>query len=160
MPYDWIRSDTAQDEFELHVWPHQSLPPKGLGIVVLSVYLLITIPMYGLMGSIAFWGILPFALLAVGGIWFALNRNWHDRRIMEVLTLTHDTAHLLRRNPDGRTQQWDCNRYWATAEMHKNGGPVPFYVTLKGGGREVEIGAFLAEEERQALYDELVAKFR
>ena len=35
--------------------------------------------------------------------------------------------------------------------MHAHGGPVPHYVTLKGAGREVEIGAFLTEEERRAL---------
>jgi uncharacterized membrane protein len=39
--------------------------------------------------------------------------------------------------------------------MHPKGGPVPNYVTLSGNGREVEIGAFLSEEERKALYDDL-----
>jgi uncharacterized membrane protein len=32
---------------------------------------------------------------------------------------------------------------------------VPNYVTLSGAGREVEIGAFLSEDERKALYGEL-----
>ncbi|WP_342779767.1 DUF2244 domain-containing protein [Phaeobacter marinintestinus] len=160
MPYDWIKPDTPSDTRELHVWPHQSLPPKGLAVVVMSVYLLITIPLFGLLGSVAFWGILPFAMLAVAGIWYALNRSYHDRRIMEVLTLTHDTAHLVRRNPNGETQEWDCNRYWATPEMHKKGGPVPYYVTLRGGGREVEIGAFLSEDERIELYDDLIREIR
>ena len=39
--------------------------------------------------------------------------------------------------------------------MHEKGGPVPHYVTLSGKGREVEIGAFLSEDERKALYGEL-----
>jgi uncharacterized membrane protein len=158
MPYDWKHSDT--DARELHLWPHQSLPPKGLGVVVLTTYLLISIPMIAIMGTKAFWGMLPFALMAVAGIWIGLNRNYHDRRILEVLTLTPNHAHLLRRNPRGDTQEWDCNRYWARPEMHAHGGPVPFYVTLKGAGREVEIGAFLSEEERVALYDDLVREFR
>lgn len=158
MPYDWI--DTEAEAKQLHIWPHQSLPPKGLGVVVLACYLLISVPMIMIIGTKAFWGILPFALLAVGGIWFALNRNYHDRRMMEVLTLTAEHAHLIRRNPRGDTQEWDCNRYWARPELHKHGGPIPFYVTLKGAGREVEIGAFLSEEERVALYEDLVREFR
>ena len=32
---------------------------------------------------------------------------------------------------------------------------MPHYITLKGKGREVEIGAFLSEEERLSLYDDL-----
>jgi uncharacterized membrane protein len=32
---------------------------------------------------------------------------------------------------------------------------VPDYVTLTGAGREVEIGAFLTEDERRALFSEL-----
>ena len=58
--------------------------------------------------------------------------------------------------PGGRVQEWDCQSYWAKAQMHPTGGPVAHYITLKGKGREVEIGAFLSEDERKALYAELV----
>ena len=44
--------------------------------------------------------------------------------------------------------------------MHETDGPVPHYVTLKGMGREVEIGAFLSEEERITLYDDLSAALK
>jgi len=43
--------------------------------------------------------------------------------------------------------------------MHETGGPVPHYVTLSGNGREVEIGAFLSEDERVELFSELKARF-
>lgn len=39
--------------------------------------------------------------------------------------------------------------------IYPEGGPVPQYLTLKGGGREVEIGAFLSPEEREALYPDI-----
>lgn len=38
---------------------------------------------------------------------------------------------------------------------HEYSGPVPHYVTLKGMGREVKIGAFLNEEDRIELYGDL-----
>ena len=48
---------------------------------------------------------------------------------------------------------------WVTPHLHVTGGPVPNYLTLRGGPREVEIGAFLSEPERLALRDELQRAF-
>lgn len=160
MPYDWIRKDPDLAEAELHLWPHQSLPPRGFAGIVLMTFALILVPLLAFLGSVVLWGILPFMLVALGGIWLAIRRNQHHNQILEVLTLSEDEARLVRRNPRGDVQEWDCNRYWASAEMHEHDGPVPHYVTLRGGGREVEIGAFLSEEERVALYGELVAALR
>ncbi len=42
--------------------------------------------------------------------------------------------------------------------MHKTGGPVPNYITLTGNGRTVELGgAFLSEEERRTLFNDVQA---
>ncbi|MEX0366174.1 MAG: DUF2244 domain-containing protein [Ruegeria sp.] len=158
MPYDWKR--TSKAERELHLWPHNSLPPRGAAAVVLTVFLFASIPLLALLGSVLLWGLLPFVLTAVAGIWLALDLNYRQRRVLEVLTLSDDHAHLVRHNPKGPDQEWDCNRYWAHPKMHEQGGPVPHYVTLTGAGREVEIGAFLSEDERIALYDELTQAFR
>lgn len=156
MPYDWIRQDTDTDTAELHLWPHQSLPPRGFAGVFLLFFALVMVPLLALLGSVLLWGILPFVLVVLGGMWLALRRNQHHHQVLEVLTLTPDTARLVRRNPRGDVQDWHSNRYWVTTTMHPEGGPVPHYITLRGNGREVEIGAFLSEDERVALYDELV----
>ena len=37
---------------------------------------------------------------------------------------------------------------------------MPFYVTLTGNGRTVEIGAFLSEDERKDLFNELSEALR
>lgn len=154
MPYSWSEHPSRREQ-ELTLWPHQSLPPRGYAAFILATFTLITIPLYPLLGTVVLWGLLPFLLLAVGGIWFALNRNRKDASICEVLRVTPDEISLTRRNPRGPDQSWACNAYWASPHMHDTGGPVPHYVTLRGGGREVEIGAFLSEDERMCLYDDL-----
>jgi uncharacterized membrane protein len=168
MPYTWSISPAARSERspdtvdvqELKLWPHNSLPPRGAAAMILTLFTLAIVPMLGLLGSVVLWGLLPFVLVMVAGTWYALEHNYRQRRILEVLTLSNDNAHLLRTNPNGQTQEWECNQYWVRAEMHEQGGPVPYYVTLSGAGREVEIGAFLAEDERKALYTELVQRLR
>lgn len=155
MPYCW--SDTpAPDEEELRLWPHESLPPRGYAGFLLATFLLASIPLYPLLGTVLLWGLLPFMLLALGGIWYALDRNHRDAQLLEVLRLTPEEISLTRHNPDGKDQMWACNAFWARLTLHPQGGPVPNYVTLSGGGREVEIGAFLSEDERKALYQDLL----
>lgn len=155
MPYRWT-SEPEEAVQELRLWPHESLPARGMAAFVLTTFTLILIPTLPLLGSPLLWGLLPFLMLTVWAIYFALQRNHRSRQILEVLTLTGEEARLTRTNPRGDTQQWDCNRYWTQVSKYDADGPVPHYVTLKGKGREVEIGAFLSEEERISLYDDLI----
>jgi len=160
MPYDWTKSPAAPDVIELHLWPHQSLPPKGFVLFIAATCVMLTFPLAAVLGSVVLWGILPFMLAAVAAVWAALNRSRRDAQILEVLTLSGDRAHLVRRNPRGEVLEWDCNRYWVRPELHETEGPVPKYVTLSGNGRRVEIGAFLSEDERVSLYDDLVRRLK
>ena len=160
MPYKWIEAEGGEPRQELHLWPHQSLRPGGFVLFIGVTVLMILLPLMHVVGTAVLWGVLPFMALAVGGMWFAIHRSRQAAQILEILTLTDTRAHLARHNPAGNVQEWDCNRYWVQPQMHTTGGPVPFYVTLRGGGREVEIGAFLSEDERIALYDELTRTLR
>lgn len=154
MPFQWTNApdDPVQ---QMRLWPHQSLPARGMAAFVLSTFTLILIPTMPLLGSPILWGVLPFLLAAVWGVYFALQRNHRARQIVEVLTLDDDMARLHRTDPDGAVREWDCNRYWTKVTKYDDKGPVPHYVTLRGMGREVEIGAFLSEDERIALFDDL-----
>ena len=156
MPYTW--TETHTHTAELRLWPHQSLPAHGFAATILGIFTLSTIPLYGLIGTVVLWGVLPFMLAALSAMWYALRRNERDLQILEILTLTPDDLHLSRQNPKGTAQEWSCNPYWTSVNLHEKGGPVPHYVTLSGAGREVEIGAFLSEDERKELYAELKDK--
>ena len=118
---------------------------------------MLAIPLVGLLGSKALWGLLPFMAAAVGGVWIALNRSWQAGDIAEDLSLAPERAVLLHRAADGTEQRWEANPYWVSVHLHATGGPVPNYLTLRGGDREVEIGRFLSEDERVALARELTA---
>ncbi|KEJ95775.1 DUF2244 domain-containing protein [Sulfitobacter pseudonitzschiae] len=154
MPYRWTSEPDAPTQL-LHLWPHQSLPARGMAAFVLATFTLLLIPTMPLLGTPLLWGLLPFTLLAVWGLYFALQHNYRARQITELLSLSGSTAQLVRTNPKGDTQKWECNRYWTQVTKYEKDGPVPHYITLKGMGREVEIGAFLSEDERIALYDDL-----
>jgi uncharacterized membrane protein len=154
MPYRW----TTQPDDPIQIMrlkPHESLPARGMAAFVLVTFGMILIPALSLLGTPLLWGLLPFLLLAVWGMYFALQQNHKQRQLNETLTITHDTTQLVRTGPKGKVQTWECNRYWTQVTKHESSGPVPHYVTLSGMGREVEIGAFLAEEERIALFGDL-----
>lgn len=156
MPYRW--SHTAAQVEELQLWPHQSLPARGYAGFLLASFAFAAIPLAAVLGTVLLWGLLPFMLLALGGLWFALDRNRRDAQLLEVLRLSPAEVSLTRHNPQGTVQSWSCNPHWARPHLHRDDGPVPYYVTLSGAGREVEIGAFLSEDERRVLHGELASE--
>lgn len=153
MPYAW----TPEAETILTLRPHRSLPRRGFAAVVLLTFLFGSLPLFGVLGTVYLWGILPFLLAVVGGLWWGLERSYRDGEILETLRRSGDDLILRHHAPDGPPLDWRCNIYWVRAQLHETGGPVPGYLTLSGNGREVEIGRFLSEEERRRLFGELLA---
>ena len=155
MPYD-IRDDIKDTQIKIiEVWPYNSLKPKGFVLFLGSTFVLISIPLFNVLGTTVFWGLLPFLLVAFIGVWFALRRSLNDRQILEQLTLSREEIALIRQNPTGEHKRWVCSPYWAKLKIYETEGPVANYITLTGNGREVELGAFLSEDERRTLYGEL-----
>jgi uncharacterized membrane protein len=162
MPYQWLSADTTATEdrvLRMVLWPHRSLPRRGFVWFIGATAALIALPLLAVIGSPVLWGLLPFLALAVAGVWWALQRSYRDGEIVEQLTLTPDLVTLTRQGPRKAHAHWQANPHWVRVELHETGGPVPNYLTLRGGPRHVEIGAFLSEEERISLSDELRAAF-
>jgi uncharacterized membrane protein len=159
MPYEWQQTPPAPDApaARLHLWPFRSLPRRGFVWFIGATAALIALPMLTIIGSPVLWGLLPFAGITLAGVWWALNRSYRDAEIVEDLALWPDRMTLVRHGPRGRRQEWEANPHWVRVTLHRSGGPVPNYLTLQGGPREVELGAFLSEDERIALRDELYA---
>lgn len=155
MPYQWM-PDTDETQL-LRLWPYRSLTETGFVWFIGVTAALVALPLVVMIGEPVLWGLLPFVMATVAGIWWALTRNARDRAILEELSVTRDQVRLIRHNPRGPAQLWEANPHWVRLNVHAKGGPVPHYVTLNGNGREVEIGAFLSEEERVAMGRELGA---
>ena len=77
----------------------------------------------------------------------------------EELELWIDKVHLRQIDPDGSCQVWQANPYWVDVEVQQAGEPVPKYLTLRSGGRTVEIGSFLSEQARAELAQDLQDTF-
>ena len=154
MPYEWLPATTPHTQ-RLHLWPYRSLPRRGMVWFIGGTAALIALPLIAVLGSPVLWGLLPFLVLAIAGLWFALQRSYKDGEILEDLTLTPTKVSLTRHGPRGKHQSWEANPHWVRVDLHPTAGPVPNYITLKGGPREVELGTFLSEDERLTLSAEL-----
>lgn len=160
MPYEWSETPRRNAaNLELRLWPFRSLVRRGFVVFIGITAAMTLFPLLAFLGSSILWMLLPFCLIMVCAIWFALHISNRRADILEILILTPDVACLTHQTPDGQVQKWDANRYWVEAHLHLQGGPVDNYITLRGGDREVEIGRFLDPIERLALYDELKTAF-
>jgi uncharacterized membrane protein len=157
MPYEWLPSPDPQ-ETRLHLWPHRSLSQRGFVAFMTATAVLIAAPALSVLGSPVVWGLLPFLMAALAAIWFALRKNGRDRDLIEELTLSPTRIALVRHDPRRPPRRWEANPHWVRVTLHETGGPVPCYLTLQGGPREVELGAFLSEDERRALQADLTRR--
>ena len=155
MPYIVNNEKTADKIATIELWPYNSLKPNGFVFFLSATFALIALPLFNMLGTKAFWGLFPFLFITLMGIWFALRKSLRDRQIIEQLTLYKEELVLIRQDPNGEQKEWVCSPYWAKLTIYDKEGPVPNYITLRGNGREVELGSFLGEEERKELFGEV-----
>ncbi|MCW1952088.1 MAG: DUF2244 domain-containing protein [Octadecabacter sp.] len=161
MPYEWITPtgpDAPKDE--LHLWPYRSLLRRDFVVFISATVLLIVVPLFAVIGSAVLWGLLPFFIIAVWGMWYALQRSYKDGEILEELRIWPDRMTLTHTHPRRGVQTWDANPYWVHVKIDRHNERIVNYLTLKGADREVELGRFLSEDERAALYDDLTQRLR
>lgn len=137
--------------------PNRSLSRKGFAWVLLIFWGFLLIPLVPLLGSSALWIMLPFLLAALAALWFSIEKNYRDGRLYEELMLWPDRITVTRYNPKAAPQSWEASPHWTKLHLRPEGGPVENYLTLKGNGREIELGAFLSPDERIHLHRDLKA---
>lgn len=127
------------------------MTPTGFVAFMGATFGMIAVPLLSVIGTPVLWGLLPFFALVTSGLWLAINRNQRDNALSETLTIRANEVELVRRQPRKEEQRWTANPYWVSVHLHPGDTPVEKYLTLKGNGREVELGAFLSPDERVAL---------
>lgn len=157
MPYEWTQETAPEDSgavsHQLRLWPYRSLPRRGFVWFIGVTAGLMALPLVAVLGSFVLWGLLPFILLVIWGVWAALQNSYRSGETWENLTLTRDQLRVRRHDPGRVDRDWQTNPYWVRVALRD--GPVEEYLTLTDGQRDIELGAFLTPEERRALRDEI-----
>ena len=155
MPYRWTDPEMDGAPLRLDLWPHQSLTGSGFSWFIGVTVAMFALPLFAVLGSPILWVLMGFFAIAVWGVWRAVMVNRARLRMTEVLELWPDRVRLVHLAPKTDPKTWEANPYWVEVRLTPEGGKVENYLTLKGGGREVELGAFLSPDERETLKGEV-----
>lgn len=155
-----FRAITARPDTPIYrntLSPHRSLSNQGFFVTIMFTASAFLLPLLAFLGTHTLWTLLPFLGTPVAALWYFIRRNDKDGTLYEELTLWPDLIAVHRHNPRKPDQFWHANPYWVTVQM-RDTKDCKNYLTLKGGAREIELGAFLSSDGRKALHQELREK--
>ncbi|MGF1550988.1 MAG: DUF2244 domain-containing protein [Paracoccaceae bacterium] len=155
---DWAERDDPPT-YTAELWPNRSLTPLGRRRFLWLVAAGFALPLLPIVATPVVWIPLLFAALVLGALWYALRRNTADARLVERVAIWPDEMRVERVEPSGRIYRWSAEPTFVRLTLHEDARPE-HYLTIKGGGREIELGAFLAPEERQRLAGEIEGAIR
>ncbi|BCX89323.1 hypothetical protein MIN45_P1695 [Methylomarinovum tepidoasis] len=137
---------TGDDAFRLVLRPNASLTPSQARLLIGMVGL-----MMGAIGlgfaAVGAWLVLPFSggeLLLLG---YALSYSMRQSAVRETISVSRETIRIEHMGPD-RKDRREFLRAWFQVEWQP--GPTP-RLRIGSHGKWVEVGAFLAEEEKMRL---------
>ena len=140
--------------WRVRLWPHRSLSPEGFRGIMLLTAAGLCLPLVALAPTGASLTLAPYAAAAFGMLWLFLKISYFTGRLTEELCLWPDAIAVERREPLGKVKRWCANPYWVDIDTTHT-REIESYLTLRGGGRKIELGAFLTPEERIELAGEL-----
>ena len=145
---------TDKPLYRAHIKPHRSLSNRGFFNTIMLTACAFLLPLLAFLGTGTLWTILLFVAPALTSLWYFIRRSDKDGTIREDLTLWPDLITVHRHNPRKADQYWLANPYWVSVHMRDTNKYLN-YLTLKGAGREIELGAFLTAYEREDLEKDL-----
>jgi uncharacterized membrane protein len=144
--------------FDIVLYPNRSLGRTGFAVLMGAIVLVSAAIGAGFM-MVGAWPVTGFLGLDVVLIFLAFR--WHDReaRRAEFVRLDGDGLTVRRLAPDGSSASWHFEPYWLRVSIEA-AGRHDRRLILRSHGRQLEIGAFLTQEERQELARALEAALR
>ena len=136
---------------DLTLWPNKSFGKKDHIKLVSLLYIFILIPILPFLGHKAIYVLLPFSFSTIFFLYFCLRLNSQQQNLYENIKIWHSLIQIKRVDPDGRERIWSANPYWARTRLYPTDEKVSNYLTVKGNGREIEVGSFLDPNERLAI---------
>jgi len=140
--------DTLTDRYIIR--PHRSLSSREAVLVYTgfaAVSLTVGIGFFFMGLSL----VLPFSGLELLALAAAFRYCWLKSEIREVVSITGERV-TVERGRKCAEEKHEFQRAWVRVQLERPMHPwYPKRLTLRSHGREVEIGAFLCEEERQAF---------
>ena len=105
--------------------------------------------------ALGLWLVLPFSGMEWALLYFAFRWNDESGRWREVLTIGENDV-LLEQGRDRPEHAHRFQRVWLVMEwVDSEFRGHPARLTLRSHGKQVELGSFLPEAERQTVYREL-----
>jgi uncharacterized membrane protein len=144
--------DTASDSIVIS--PNASMSCGQMCVFLLSMFLVSSMIALGF-AWVGLWLVLPFAGLEMLVLAVAFYSVLKKSQCREVVYVDHDnvTVQSGRRGPE---QQCIFLRAWTQVQLVSPSiRGYPSRLLLRCGGRQVEIGACLTEDEREALGERL-----
>lgn len=144
--------------FRVVLTPYRSLSPSGFLIfmAVLAAVSFVTGLVFAWIGA---WPVLGFFGLDVAIVYVAFRLNYRSGRLYETVEVLPHSLTLQRVHPSGKTETYEFQSYWARILL-ATGADGRSSLRVASHGREIIFGAFLTNEERASLADELRAALR
>ena len=157
-----MRAESVSDEGSdrpvrrrIELLPNCSLTPGGAKFFFAGIAS-VSLTVAGFFVLSGFWPVLPFAGLELALLAWALSASVRRRHWTQTIDFSDAEIVIDTRGPQG-SERDVYPRHWASVKLVKSRNWHASRLMLGSHGKAREIGAFLTEEERQALYRRLLA---
>ncbi len=138
----------AKPLLKITLWPNRSLNKKMFVSLLFMTLGGMLVPIIPFIGTKIVIVLLPFSITTLIILILSILANNKAGKIYEELTIWPKLIEVKRYEVNGSNRKWNANPYWTKVKLYKESQKVQNYLTLTGSGREIEIGAFLAPNER------------
>lgn len=153
-------SDAPSDDviFAATMAPYRSLPPRGLAWIMLGLAAFAFFSGIGFVLAGA-WPVTGFFGFDIALLYLAFRLSYRSARQRESLRLTRETLDVERIGAHGERRRWQLEPTWLRVTIDENRqGRGRLLLSCRGD--TIGLGAFLGNEERRRLADDLKAALR